>query len=898
MFTKMKNLQTKLISVSFLLTFCLGLLAQTTIYQNFDSFNSDEYVVEQAIAIGDTHWQTWSGDTAEDALVSADYSMTPSNSMVIKSKDDVVFYPGSYTSGKWFFSGHIYVVSGHTAYFNMMHNWADYNYEWACQVFFRANGTGFLNVGSQNFNFTYNQDTWLYFSMKIDLTNDNATFWVNDQQIHQWPWHYQPYSTSGQNKFEAVDFYGWDDGGATSLYYVDEVTVSTNAIIRFENKVTTWDGSNKQITVKTYPPNLSYDITYDGDTILPVEPGIYSVEATITDPQYSGNASGSFTIEKATASIAISNTEFTYDGTPKSITPTTTPSGLNVDVTYNGSPTLPVNTGEYLVLASINDAHYSGSSTDTLVITKATAIVTISDNNVIYNSNPQAITTSTNPAGLSVDITYDGNPTAPANVGKYVVDAVINDINFEGSVTDTLTINKATATISFSGTDVVYDGNPKPVTYETTPSDLTANLTYDSSAIPPVNAGSYLIIATVIDANYQATVSDTLLINKANTLIIITDTIATFDNTAKAVSVETTPAGLNVEVTYDNSPTVPINAGEYQVLVTVIEPNYQGTETGILTINKADAIVSITVENSVYDSTEKTASVETIPAGLTFEITYNGSTSNPVNAGSYTIVATITDLNYQGSSTDTLIVEKANAEIEIYGTETVYDGSVKSVNVLTNPSGLPVEITYNGNIALPVDAGEYIVAVNATDPNYNVFVADTLIINKADQVIYWDQDLADLSIDESVELDANTSSGLEVIYSSDNQHVAQISGSVLKVIGAGTANITATQAGNQNFNVAPAVENKASVNTTSISQPETVEIKCWPNPVVDKLFIGLVTDESIEIQIFNQAGSHVSNITVSGYRPLIDFSGIPSGTYMIRFNYQDVLRTIKVLKTD
>ena len=43
--------------------------------------------------------------------------------------------------------------------------------------------------------------------------------------------------------------------------------------------------------------------------------------------------------------------------------------------------------------------------------------------------------------------------------------------------------------------------------------------------------------------------------------------------------------------------------------------------------------------------------------------TYNGSSSAPTAAGSYTVVGTISDTNYQGSSSGTLVIGKATPVI-------------------------------------------------------------------------------------------------------------------------------------------------------------------------------------------------------------------------------------------
>ena len=54
-----------------------------------------------------------------------------------------------------------------------------------------------------------------------------------------------------------------------------------------------------------------------------------------------------------------------YDGTPKSVTVTTSPLGLSVSVTYNGSPLAPTDVGNYAVVATITDPNYTGSANGT-----------------------------------------------------------------------------------------------------------------------------------------------------------------------------------------------------------------------------------------------------------------------------------------------------------------------------------------------------------------------------------------------------------------------------------------------------------------------------------------------------------------------------------------------------
>lgn len=57
-----------------------------------------------------------------------------------------------------------------------------------------------------------------------------------------------------------------------------------------------------------------------------------------------------------------------------------------------------------------------------------------------------------------------------------------------------------------------------------------------------------------------------------------------------------------------------------------------------------------------YDGAPKSVPVTTVPAGLSTWITYNGTTNSPSAPGAYTVIATVTDPNYQGSVTNTMVI--------------------------------------------------------------------------------------------------------------------------------------------------------------------------------------------------------------------------------------------------
>jgi hypothetical protein len=145
-----------------------------------------------------------------------------------------------------------------------------------------------------------------------------------------------------------------------------------------------------------------------------------------------------------TATLALSSLSQSYDGTAKTVSVTTTPSSLNVSVTYNGLSTPPVNAGTYTVSVVTSDAEPSadfyGQTTGTLVIAQAVAPVVLSKLVQYYDGTAKSVSATTVPSGLVVDITYNGSLNAPTNAGTYPVVATINDANYQGSASNNLVI--------------------------------------------------------------------------------------------------------------------------------------------------------------------------------------------------------------------------------------------------------------------------------------------------------------------------------------------------------------------------------------------------------------------------------------------------------------------------
>ena len=182
------------------------------------------------------------------------------------------------------------------------------------------------------------------------------------------------------------------------------------------------------------------------------------------------------------------------------------------------------------------------------------------------------------------------NSDAGASNKVIVPSVIINDGNAGANYAVTLvnnntgTIAQAAASLDLTRLTQTYDGMPKPVNATTTPVGLAVSITYDGSATPPSNSGSYPVIATIADSNYQGTTSTTLVIDKATALIDLAGLSQIYDGAPKPITATAAPVVSAVMITYEGSPEAPTSAGTYAVIATIADPNYQGIITSSLII--------------------------------------------------------------------------------------------------------------------------------------------------------------------------------------------------------------------------------------------------------------------------------------------------------------------------
>jgi hypothetical protein len=474
-----------------------------------------------------------------------------------------------------------------------------------------------------------------------------------------------------------------------------------------------------------------------------------------------------------------------YDGNPFVITATTKPLNLAYILTYNGSTTPPTNAGTYTVVATIDDNFYAASKTSTFIIQKAVATITISNSSPIYDGNPKSVTVVSVPSTLNRTVTYNGSTTPPTNAGAYTVVVTINDINYQGTKTDTLNIVPQTLTITTQCPSKTYGDEDFTIPVNTV-SDGAISYTINSGPATIVNGKIHITgvgtlnvtITQAASGNYSAATvncSSITVSAKPLTVIGITaadkaddgNTTATLNTTNKALQgVVTYPNGTSDDVTL-NGPTggvfsdslpgqgktvtfsgltisgADVSLGKY----TLVQP----TTTATIKANSVSGIITMTGATVTYNGNPQPLGGVSVTNNIPIKITYqNGRVDRlysgtieklsgndyPTDIGKYEVTAELDVTIPSDTAIYTVTTVKATLEITpIQGNITFgsnifyYDGNPKPVIILSqSPVGEDLTITYNGSSTVPSAVNEYNVNVKFKNPTifYNNTVKLTI----------------------------------------------------------------------------------------------------------------------------------------------------------------------------
>ncbi len=277
---------------------------------------------------------------------------------------------------------------------------------------------------------------------------------------------------------------------------------------------------------------------------------------------------------------------------------------------------------------------------------------------------------------------------------------------------------------------------------------------------------------------------------------------------------------------------------------TVVVAKATPTLTGFTALNKTFGGATFTLTNPTSASTGTFSYTISDPNVATV----SGNVVTIVGAGTATITASQTDDNRFNATSisTTLTVAKATPTLSNFGAisknfgENAFqltDPTSASTGTFSYTSSNANVVTVNGNTVTIVGAGTAtITATQSSDANYSTgSIASTITVAKINPIISNFSDITKNYGDAAFTLTApNSNAPGSITYSSSNNSVATISGSTLTIIGAGTATITATQAGSNNYNagtisalltvnkIDPTLTNFNPINTTFGNAPITI----------------------------------------------------------------------------
>ena len=460
----------------------------------------------------------------------------------------------------------------------------------------------------------------------------------------------------------------------------------------------TYNGAPHSVSVTTSPLGLPVAVTYGGSATAPANAGTYAVSATVIDPNYVGGASGTLVIAKADPSLHVTAYSVTYDGAAHTALGAATGamgeslSGLDL------SGTTHTDAGSYTDSWTFTDAtgnYNTASGTVTDEITPAQAPIVLSGLSQMYDGTPKLVTATTDPTGLAVNLSYAGSSSAPTLPGSYAVSATIDEANYQGSATGTLTIG------------------------------VTALVRHAPSLNGDIDGSIQVLTGESLAFNGEAGVSGDLLV--AGTPAVRLNGHPTFGGVQDA-------AGAEVPSTY----TVTLNGNALlRFLVRRVDPLAMPT------------IAAPQPSTGTRDVTLNSASDSVGDFGTVRDLTLNGNAGSvAVPAGAYRVLTANSGTVVLGvaGSTEPVVYDverlslNGTAALRVVGPAILRLGTTLSINgragAETNPAWLKIElatggVTLNGNAVLAgsIVAPNGTVTINANATLRGSLIADRLTIH-------------------------------------------------------------------------------------------------------------------------------------------------------------------------
>ena len=336
------------------------------------------------------------------------------------------------------------------------------------------------------------------------------------------------------------------------------------------------------------------------------------------------------------------------------------------------------------------------------------------------------------------------------------------------------------------------------------------------------------------------------------------------------------------------------------------DATYAGSSgSGALTVGQAAATITLDAAtlSQTDDGSPRVVTATTTPAGLSYSVSYDGSPTPPTDAGSYAVVATITDPNYAGSSSGALTVGKADQTIVVAtpAPASATFGTTFTV-AATADSGLPVSYTGSGacsisgtTVTMTSGSGDCTVTfAQAGNSNVNAAtsVVATAAAGKADQSISFTSVAPVSAVYGETYTPTATGGGSSspVTFGASGACTYDSGAGVVTMTATGTCTVTADQAGDANHTAAVQATQSFSVARASLSVDANDALMLLGDtvPVFDATVTGLANGDTFDglggICNAEVAGGPVTSTTPAGIYPAaITCSGVDTTNYSVTY---------------
>ncbi|HEY6849424.1 MAG TPA: Ig-like domain repeat protein [Terracidiphilus sp.] len=307
-------------------------------------------------------------------------------------------------------------------------------------------------------------------------------------------------------------------------------------------------------------------------------------------------------------------------------------------------------------------------------------------------------------------ITVSQNPPGPYPLGSTLVElTVTNSVGAFAQTSATVTVNTIPTTTAAAGATAIFSPSAQNVS-------LTAAV---NSTGPIVSMGTVTFSVFMGGTEIGSPINGTV-------------------NNGVAAASFSLPGG-----------TAP---GVYTILATYNASGGFATSSDssqTLTITAATPTITLGSLTQTYNGSPRAASATTIPIGLAVTFTYTGigsttyptSATAPTTAGSYKVAATVSNPNYMGTASGTLVINQATPSVTWATPAAIPYGTALSPTQLDAASTVAGSFAYTPAVGAILTAGTHALSVTFTPTDTTDYATTTanvqLRVNQATASITW-----------------------------------------------------------------------------------------------------------------------------------------------------------------